>query len=256
MNRPTDLLLLPILAVQGAWVRWATPRLPPAAGPRSGEVPGQGETIGLWFLGESTVAGVGVDDHQRGLAAQTAVALARRQGHPVRWRALGLSGATAAMARERLAPRLASADRRGDHDAVVVCLGVNDVLRRTSLATWETEMTALAQEIRQRMGEIDLLFCGPPPLGEFPAFPVPLRGFLGRRAEGLRQSLALVVERTDRALLAPSLSSLAPHHFCQDRFHPGPEGYRAWGSLIADQLATRTVTDPAPTDHAPTDHDS
>ena len=243
MNRSTDLLLLPILAAQGAWVRWVTPRLPAAAGPRSGEVPGQGQTIGLWFLGESTVAGVGVEDHQRGLAAQTAIALAARQGRPVWWRALGLSGATVATARQRLAPRLSAADRRGNHDAVVVCLGVNDVLRRTSLTTWEAEMVALAQEIRQRMGEIDLLLCGPPPLGEFPAFPPPLRNFLGRQAEALRRSLASIVERTDRTLLAPPLSPLAPHHFCQDRFHPGAEGYRAWGSLIADQLAARPLTD-------------
>ena len=130
-------------------------------------------------------------------------------------------------------------DRRGDDDAVVICLGVNDALRGTGLATWEAEITALAMEIHQRMGEIDLLFCGPPPLGEFPAFPVPLRGFLGRRAEGLSRSLARVVERTERALLAPPLSPVAPHHFCRDRFHPGAEGYRAWGGLIADQLAAR-----------------
>lgn len=239
MNRSVDLLLLPILAAQGAWVRWTTPRLPAAAGPRSGEVPGQGETIRLWFLGESTVAGVGVDDHQRGLAAQTAIALAARQGRPVWWRALGLSGATVATARQRLVPRLSAVDRRGNHDAVVICLGVNDVLRRTSLTTWEAEMVALVQEIRQRMGEIDLLLCGPPPLGEFPAFPPPLRSFLGRQAEGLRQSLAQVVERTDRALLAPPMSPLAPHHFCRDRFHPGTEGYRVWGDLLAHQLAAR-----------------
>lgn len=239
MRRPVDHLLLPILAAQGAWVRWVTPRLPAAAGPRSGEIPGQGEAIGLWFLGESTVAGVGVDDHQEGLAAQTAVTLAGRKGRPVRWRALGLSGATVAMARQRLTARLSPDDRRGDDDAVVICLGVNDALRGTGLATWEAEITALAMEIHQRMGEIDLLFCGPPPLGEFPAFPVPLRGFLGRRAEGLRRSLARVVERTERALLAPPLSPVAPHHFCRDRFHPGAEGYRAWGSLIADQLAAR-----------------
>ena len=239
MNRSVELLLLPILAAQGAWVRWVTPRLPPAGGSRSGEVPGQGEEISLWFVGESTVAGVGVDDHQRGLAAQTAVALAARNGRPVRWRALGLSGATVAVARQRLAPRLSPADRRGNHDAVVVCLGVNDVLRRTSLTTWEAEMVALAQEIRQRMGEIDLLFSGPPPLGEFPAFPAPLRGYLGRQAERLRQSLTVVVERTDRALLVPPLSPLAPHHFCRDRFHPGAEGYRLWGDLLALQLAAR-----------------
>jgi lysophospholipase L1-like esterase len=239
MRAPFERLLLPLLLAQGAWVKLVTPRLPVAAGSNEGTIAGPGDPIGLWLLGDSTVAGVGVRDHQEGLAAQTAAALAAQLGRPVHWWAWGLSGATAATA-QQLIPYLRRHSPVHPDDAVILCLGVNDALRGTPLPSWEEGIHALIEGVRQEMGEIDLLFASPPPLGEFPAFPAPLRGYLGRRAARLHNSLAEIVAQTERAHLLPPLSGLAVHHFSEDRFHPSAIGYLTWGALLADQLLLRT----------------
>ncbi|HLM69468.1 MAG TPA: hypothetical protein VK358_18145, partial [Longimicrobium sp.] len=47
-------LLAPVLVLQGKRVRRTTPRLPEAAGPRTGAVAGRGAPVRLLVLGEST----------------------------------------------------------------------------------------------------------------------------------------------------------------------------------------------------------
>src|SRR3712207_2884569 len=81
--------LLPLLFVQGKGVRRRTPRLPDAAGPVEGTVPGAEPAVRLVVIGESTVAGIGAATHQTALTGCVAAALARRTGRAVRWRAAG-----------------------------------------------------------------------------------------------------------------------------------------------------------------------
>ncbi len=94
--------LLPILWLQGRYVRKHTPRLPGAAGPTVGTIPAAGIPLRLLVIGESTVAGVGAPDHTHGLTGQIAGALAARTGRTVHWQALGKIGATARAARTEL----------------------------------------------------------------------------------------------------------------------------------------------------------
>ncbi len=60
------LILLPLLLPQALHTRRHALRLPPAGGAQCGEV-GIGESLHLLVLGESTVAGVGVEAQSEGL---------------------------------------------------------------------------------------------------------------------------------------------------------------------------------------------
>src|ERR1700736_5154991 len=93
--------LYPLVALQGTVTRRRVPCLPPVKTPCHGLVPGQGATIRVLAVGESTVAGVGLARGDETVAATTARALARQTRRPVAWQGHGLSGATVGEAMER-----------------------------------------------------------------------------------------------------------------------------------------------------------
>jgi lysophospholipase L1-like esterase len=223
--------LWPLAAVQGVRVRRTTPRLPGAAGPTNGIVPGGGSPIRVLVIGESTAAGVGADNHDQALAGHFASAIARNSGRTVCWRARGLIGATAAVARERLV-----ADNAEPVDVVVIVLGINDVLCRTKPSRWVRDVQALLDAVRKEIGDAPVLLAGVPPVGRMPALPQPLRFLLGLRAEALDQGLVRVTRQLPSVTHVPLRLPNGEDYFCRDRFHPSPHGYQEWGELLAGHL--------------------
>ncbi len=234
--------LVPVLLLQGRYVRRVTPLLPEAAGPSTGVVPGEGLPLSLLVLGESTVAGVGAPDHARALTGQLAQALAARAGHPVRWRALGRSGYTAARARRRLLPELPA----GPVDAVVLALGVNDTLQGRAPARWADDLASLIAGVREQVGQAPVLLASVPPMGMFPALPQPLRWAMGWRAATLARAAARLAPSLARVRYSAAQLDSATGFFCADRFHPSVEGYRVWGGLLAAELMDLLSFSPGP----------
>jgi lysophospholipase L1-like esterase len=215
------LLLSPLLLLwlQGQWVRKRTPRLPDAAGPAFGVVNDGGVLFRLLVVGESTVAGVGAPDHESALTGQIARALALRCGdRAIHWRAVGKSGATA---RDLLSGDVEPAD------AIVIALGVNDVLRFGSGQRFASDLKALIAVLRKGRAT-PVVLAGVPPMGRFPALPQPLRALLGWRAASLERA----ARRLD-AIHCDSVVEANPVMFASDGFHPSPAGYARWGSEIA-----------------------
>jgi lysophospholipase L1-like esterase len=232
--------LLPVLAVQGRAVRRRTPRLPAAAGPVAGVVVGAGPPLRLVVVGESTVAGVGAGSHAEALSGQVAVALARRTGRAVRWRAVGRIGVTASAARECLLPAL----REARADVVVVAVGINDVLRLTSLRRWRRDLARLLDALRGQVGPagpdaVEVLLAGVPSIGRFPALPQPLRGLLGLHAWALDTAGRRLAAALPRTTHLPTRLDPAVHSMASDGFHPSPSTYAAWGDALAAAAAAR-----------------
>lgn len=228
-----SLALGPVLAVQGRAVRRSTPRLPDAAGPAVGEIAGTAPALRLVVIGESTVAGVGAATHEEALAGQVAAALAAKLGRAVQWRAAGESGATASAVRRRVVPALSAEPA----DLVLIALGVNDTLRMRSPARYAADLSALVDALRERLGPALVFFAAAPPMGRFPALPQPLRAVLGLRARLLDTTAAGLASRLDAVTHLPTTLPVTPAMFCADGFHPGPEGYRLWGDLLAAGMA-------------------
>jgi lysophospholipase L1-like esterase len=224
--------LLPILWLQGRHVRKHTPRLPEATGPTVGTVLVDGAPLRLLAVGESTVAGVGAPDHAHALTGQIAAALATRTGRTVHWRAVGKIGATAEVARTRLIPEVPP----GQVDIIVLALGVNDVLRFHAPGRWTRDLTHLISDLRERVGAAPIVLASVPPMGRFPAFPQPLRGVLGFRAAALDRAAQRCVATLARVAHSPARLGSARDMFGPDRFHPSIEGYRLWGSQIAESI--------------------
>ena len=236
MNRHVTAILtpplLPVLFVQGYWLRRTTPRLPDAAGPLTGIATGEGEPLRLIAVGESTVAGVGARTHETGLAGQLALALARHTHRGVEWRVVARSGINARKCRVELVPQLS--DRRAD--VVMIALGVNDAIEFHTSRRWASDVERLIGDVRAQVGDALVLLSGVPPLDYFPALPQPLRLVLGARSAALGRASLDLVKKLKRVVYVPFRieRERCDDLFCADGFHPSELGYSEWAEQLAE----------------------
>ncbi|WP_410629668.1 SGNH/GDSL hydrolase family protein [Amycolatopsis sp. cmx-4-83] len=218
-----------VILAQAVYVKRTTPRLPGAAGPTEGLVPGDGEPFRLAVLGESTVDGVGAAHHGEALTGCLARELAR-DGRAVRWQAVGRTGANARTVRAELVPLVAPAD------LVVVALGVNDTIELRSAPAYRRDLLALVVELRRRLGPVEVVLAGVPPMARFPALPRPLRDVLSARSTALDAAAAALARVPGVTHLPMDPALLDPAAFASDRFHPGPAGYARWAQTLAAHI--------------------
>lgn len=225
------LAALPLALPLALHTRRTALRLPPAAGAQSGLAGAGlgGAPLRLVLIGESTVAGVGVEAQEAALAGQLAQALAARLQRPVAWRACGENGITAGEACERLLPLALSEPA----DLVLLVFGVNDTTHLSSLARWEDSLRALSRALSAR-GE-RVVFTGVPPIQHFSALPWLLRRLLGLRAALLDAELRRLSAQ-ECAQYARLELEFAEEYLARDGYHPSALGYRVWSEGLAEQL--------------------
>jgi lysophospholipase L1-like esterase len=226
-------LLLPIVALQGMWVRHATELLPPATGPTIGTVGDPSRPpVRIAVVGESTAAGCGVHTHDEGFPGWLARELAARTRRPVTWEVVGQHAATARRIRYRLLPQL------GDNLNVAVLLaGGNDVLAGRTPGQWRDDLAAIVDDLTNRAEQVAVT--GIPPFAAFPSLPTTLGRYLAQRAAAFDELSQRVCAEQPRAVWISSTSILptGPDMFAQDRFHPSAAGYRRWAQAVAGHLA-------------------
>lgn len=247
--------LAPVWLAQGLHVALNTPRLPEAAGPRSGRVAGGG--LRLLILGDSSAAGVGVATQAQALSGQLVAALGTELAKtPVRgldWRLKARTGMTTAGMVKWL-----QTDLVGPADVAVVALGVNDLTRGVPLRRWLGQQRDLAEFLVSKLGVRHIYVSGVPPMGQFPRLPRPLRDVLDARARRFDMALAAQVATAggESGLeygLEPGVGSVIRYvrfdagrlhasMMASDGFHPGAEIYADW----AQQMCLAILSDLAP----------
>lgn len=223
--------LLPLVVPLALHTRRTALRLPVAQGEPSGTAAAHlsGEPLRLLLIGESTVAGVGVQRLDQALGACLAQALAERLGRPVRWRACGENGITAAEARERLLPPALAEPA----DLALLVFGVNDTTHLTPSRRWHSALCGMADSLRAR--GVRVAFSAVPPLQHFSALPWLLRQWLGRRARLLDGELRVLSGRSGAEYCALNLP-FEPRYLAEDGYHPSALGYRVWAEGLAERL--------------------
>lgn len=221
--------MVPLVGAQGLWVRRHAPRFADARGPNSGSV-GSGPTTRLLAIGDSIVAGVGVETLEDALIGRFAAALAERGCTRVEWRAVGKTGARAALVRADLVGQLPPAA----FDIIVVSVGVNDVTGLVRSQTWSRDAGDLVDALRRHSPAAVILLAGLPPLGGFPLLPQPLRYVFGVRARTFDRILQQVAATRERCFHVPNEFEPSPQKFSADGYHPSADSYRVWGEALAD----------------------
>ena len=219
-----QILLFPVLVIQGAFVRRSALRLADPAGRRRG-VSGRGPNMSLLIIGDSSAVGVGTSHQEEALAGQMRKRLS--QTNTVYWAVDAKTGATTAdtIARLRESPKQ-------KFDIVSVSLGVNDITTRVPLAVWLQQFSTLLELAESKFQAEVICVSGIPPIQYFPLLPQPLRWVLGAQARRFDCALRkLVADRTGCRFVEmdfePDLAQMSP-----DGFHPGPKVYSEWGRKV------------------------
>lgn len=230
--------MLPFLVAQGKYTRRVTPRLPEAGGPVEGVCGTShgGTPLTLLTVGESPVAGVGVDNHDEAITGQLAQAMSGAMRRPVAWRACGKNGVTAREALEVIVPMIPASPV----DVALVAFGVNDTTAFRTVSRWERDLCDVLEALGQRCHPDLILLSGVPPLRHFPALPQPLRWVMGLKADVLDEAAReLSRERRDVCYVPLALDTGDRTMMASDGYHPSAKGCTAWAALLAQVVVER-----------------
>ena len=217
--------LAPIFWAQGLYVRRVTPRLPEPTGDRCG-VKGNGESLCLLITGDSAAAGVGADSQSSALSGQLVSALAPH--FLLSWRLIARTGCKI----HDVIKILESADQE-KFDMAVVSVGVNDVTGGTSSRQWQDLLDNLCNLLTLKFGVKHILLSSVPPMHLFPALPMPLRWYLGKKALSLNDAMKRFTKTREVCEFVQSAIPLTKEYIASDGFHPGPAAYTIWAETMA-----------------------
>ncbi|MGB3503017.1 MAG: SGNH/GDSL hydrolase family protein [Mesorhizobium sp.] len=221
-------LAFPVYAWQGLAVRRRTQRMLPASGPVMHRIEGEGPEIRLLMLGDSSVASVGIERSEHGIAAELARLIAASTGRPVVWRAAGFSSATAGQIRDFVVPNLDAAP----WTHIGLAIGTNDAKNFHSGGRFKREFGGLLYALRAKWPEARLVWSPVVEMTRVPALPPALGRILEVRAQALNDiGMGLCLERG--AAPAARLPILDPAAgFSTDGFHASRLGYAAWAEHL------------------------
>ena len=226
----------PLYLLQGRRLRRSTPRLPEVPEPRHGQVDGQRPSLGLLAVGESPLAGVGLDSAGETVIAQLAATLARDSRRAVHWSIIARGGVTVADTNTRLLPKVPSTGV----DLALIGLGVNDCLQLTGVRRWQAGLEDLLDGLNERCRPRWIVLAGVPPMQHFPALAQPLAGMLGLRARMLDTAAAdVAATRSDVVHVPMAFDGRFQELFCHDGFHPSARGHRQWAEQLAEVIGPR-----------------
>ena len=218
----------PLLYVQGRVTRWKIGVLPGAAGEKHG-VHGEGKDVAkLFVIGESTVAGVGVGTHEKGLAGQFSRRLSEHLGRPVEWNVVGKSGVTARQTIDELLPQMP--DQQFDY--ILVGLGGNDVLKLSSPRKCRRDMTELLGLLRSKNADATIFISNCPMIVFSPVLPQPIKSILWKLSRMHDANIREFTTSMERVFYYPQPARIEREGFFADGIHPSEQGYADWAEAM------------------------
>jgi lysophospholipase L1-like esterase len=240
LARPTGIVLSPLLIAQGKALRRGRPRLPNAPLPWSGRIDGP-EPLSLVALGDSTIAGVGVDDSMQGLVAHLARGIYRRTARGITWVSYGQRGATVKNVAEQHLPT--ALEKTTKADVIVLSAGANDAISLRSVSEVEEHMMRTISALHTHHPHAVFVVSSLPAFHLFDAIPQPLRGIMAGHAQMIERRLRPLVESLPYALMSPPPPQYPKDFFAADNFHPSAKGYSIWAEFALKDAESRGALD-------------
>ncbi len=233
-------LCFPYYVGHGIYVRKKSLRLPPAAGPRSGQF-GKGKpTIRLLARGDSSAAAVGIEHTSGAIGPQAARKLHEETGKTVSWHISGHNSAIASEVRDHVLPNIPEAD----YTHILIMLGTNDMKNWHTVGRWKKGFGTLLYAVRARYPEAKIYWHQAIDMRKVPALPKSLGAVLNLRVQLLnRKGAQLCVERG--AICVPPLPNVQPEGYCRDGFHASELGYDAWADHLIEHFEHTPRSTPA-----------
>lgn len=211
----------------------------------------------LAVLGDSTVAGVGVERAEESLPYQLAQRLADRESRPIHVVSYGWAGARVAdLPRDQL-PRALEPLRRSESvpflpraEFIAVVIGSNDATHNTAPRRYRADLRATLQGIRAAAPDARVVLAGIPRFRGALRAVEPLITLADLYARLLRPISRAEASRADAAY-ADLAAEVPPRigrdtaFLSTDGFHPSVIGYALWADVIFEALERGPATVPA-----------
>ncbi|AWV97052.1 SGNH/GDSL hydrolase family protein [Arcticibacterium luteifluviistationis] len=240
--------LLPLMYFQGKRIKNSVPSLPEAEGTegRSTSNGSTQRTIRMLAIGESTIAGVGVQTHKEGFTGTLADTLSQHLGVDIIWKVYAKSGYTAKAVTQRIIPQITETEI----DLLIVGIGGNDAFTLNKPKRWKKEVRELIITLKEKSPNTPIVFCNMPPIKEFPAFTSLIKATIGKLVEVLGEELLEVIKEFDNVYYKHEIITLSswnkkfgfdhkPSYYFSDGVHPSKFAYQAWGRHLADEIVSQ-----------------
>ncbi|QOD61930.1 SGNH/GDSL hydrolase family protein [Polaribacter haliotis] len=232
--------LIPILLIQGKKIRKETPRLPEAIKPKGYLKTNSKKTLKIITIGESTIAGVGVDIHENGFTGALIKELSEKNNISVLWRVYAKSGYTTKQITKKLVPKIEETNA----DLIVIGLGGNDAFKLNSPIMFILNIEKLIKSIQKKFPRTPIYFTNMPPIKEFPAFTKTIKFVIGNLVEIFGERLRKKVKRKKRVFYNSEIVTLKSWSkkynlkndvaiYFSDGVHPSKLTYEIWGKDMA-----------------------
>ncbi len=235
--------LLPILYFQGKKIKANVPRLPEAKG-RQGLCSVSSErTLKMLTIGESTIAGVGVNTHEEGFTGTLAKELSTELKLNIDWKVYAKSGYNA----KRINEHIISSIKENPIDLIVIGIGGNDAFELSTPKKWIKDVRELIKSLRLKFENVPILFINMPPIKEFPAFTSLIKFTIGNLVHILGDELEKIVKDFEKVYyyaLKVTCNDyikrykllLAPDDFFCDGVHPSKITYQIWAKDVSTYI--------------------
>ncbi|NNC94237.1 MAG: SGNH/GDSL hydrolase family protein [Chitinophagales bacterium] len=233
--------LLPLLYLQGKKLRRSIPKLPYAEGDSGvflAEDQSSDQPLKILAIGESTIAGIGVETHEEGFAGTLGKELSILFQRDVHWKVYARGGYAVQQITQQIIPKITESNA----DILIIGIGGNDAFKLSSPEKWRQDVTHLIDSLRTKFPNTTIMFCNMPPIKEFPAFTSLMKFVIGNRVEILGEELDILVKnyknvyyQNEKIVLDEWMQKLnkKASDFFSDGVHPSKLTYQEWAKEMA-----------------------
>ncbi|WP_231606614.1 SGNH/GDSL hydrolase family protein [Salinibacterium sp. NK8237] len=202
----------------------------------------------MLFIGDTAASGLGVLNHGLAVVSQTARFVAREHSAGCSWTTMTNTELTMARAARQLA------ETPVEVDAVIVVLGIPDVLQGTSATTWRNELVALTTAARRNIRPDCLIVVGAvPPMHHFRPLPRTVKRILCLQISRLNDASLSVVESIPGMVYSP-FPRVAPGSPFIRESRNWKSAHSLWGKTLGASTALALRAQRHPESSGPSDH--
>lgn len=236
---------LPLMYFQSKKIKNSVPKLPEAKGIEGLSISSQStpSTIRMLAIGESTIAGVGVQTHQEGFTGALADTLSQQLNADIIWKVYARSGYTAKKIIQKIIPKITETKI----DLLIIGIGGNDAFTLNNPERWKKETKELIINLKEKYPNAPIVFCSMPPIKEFPAFTSLIKATIGNLVQILGEELVEVIKEFDNVYYQNDVITInswnkkfgldyTASHYFSDGVHPSKFAFQIWAKYLADKI--------------------
>lgn len=237
INTVLSIPLIPIFITQGIALKRRIPALPEASDKIGKTNTCFSKNFKLIALGESTVAGFGINSHKNGLIGTLANELSTHLKSNVYWEVSARNGYNINKIRTLLIPEI----KEKTPDLIIIGIGGNDAFEITLPRKWKNETKKLILELKNKFPQTSIVFIHMPPVKYFTAFSPVIKFIIGNQINLYTKTLSLLVEKEKYVHFISSSLNLIRNNpteqvhlkdLFSDGIHPSLKAYQLWGRDI------------------------